>query len=211
MNEELSIFAIARSALFLFMLLNPFLMVIYMLDVIKEFDRKAFLKILVQAAFLSITVFSIFAWTGEAIFTNVMQAHFESLQIFGGIVFLLIGLQFVFTGKTALVQLRGKAEGVFGAIAMPLMIGPGTISASVMIGNRHNALTSFLAITIAVLSSIIILTVLKKTHDYVRPRNEPLIEKYIEIAGRVAALVVGTFSIEMIMSGLSTWFKFGNQ
>ena len=49
---------------------------------------------------------------------------------------------------------------------------------------------------------------LKKVHDLVRARNEPLIERYVEIAGRVVALVVGTYSIEMILQGLSHWFDF---
>jgi hypothetical protein len=31
------------------------------------------------------------------------------------------------------------------------------------------------------------------------------LERYVEIAGRVMALVVGTFAIEMIMRGLETW------
>ncbi len=46
---------------------------------------------------------------------------------------------------------------------------------------------------------------LKKLHDIVRTRNEPLIERYIEVAGRVVALVIGTYSIEMIMQGVSQW------
>jgi hypothetical protein len=48
---------------------------------------------------------------------------------------------------------------------------------------------------------------LKGTHDFVRTRNEPLIERYVEVAGRVVALVVGTYSIEMIMQGLSFWVE----
>ena len=46
---------------------------------------------------------------------------------------------------------------------------------------------------------------LKKVHDIVRTRNEPLIERYVEVAGRIVALVVGTYAIEMIMQGASVW------
>jgi multiple antibiotic resistance protein len=46
---------------------------------------------------------------------------------------------------------------------------------------------------------------LKRFHDFVKPRNEGLVQRYIEIAGRVTALVVGTFAIEMIMLGAGTW------
>jgi len=45
---------------------------------------------------------------------------------------------------------------------------------------------------------------LKMVHDFARPRREVLIKRYIEIAGRITALVVGTVSVEMIMQGVRT-------
>jgi multiple antibiotic resistance protein len=49
------------------------------------------------------------------------------------------------------------------------------------------------------------LLLLKRLHDVVRPRNARLIERYLEIMGRVTALVIGTFAIDMIMRGVQTW------
>ena len=60
-------------------------------------------------------------------------------------------------------------------------------------------------IVLAVAVTILVIVLLKRLHDFVRPRNEKLIERYIEVMGRVTALVVGTFSIEMIMQGLAAW------
>jgi small neutral amino acid transporter SnatA (MarC family) len=31
------------------------------------------------------------------------------------------------------------------------------------------------------------------------------VQRYVEVAGRVMALVVGTFAIEMIMQGVQAW------
>lgn len=197
---------ISKSALLLFMLLNPFLMIVYLMDVVKELDSGVFASVLYRAGIVSAIVFSIFAMTGEAFFQHVLQARFESLQIFGGIVFLIIGLQFVFTGKTAIVQLRGEAKRLFGVITMPLMIGPGSISASILIGSKLNSIQSVAAILLAVSLSVLTLLLLKRLHDYVIPRREPLVERYVEIMGRVTALVVGTFAIEMIMRGLQAWW-----
>ena len=134
-----------------------------------------------------------------------MQAEFASFQIFGGIVFLLIGLQFVFQGTTAIEILRGESQHLAGAIVMPILIGPGTISASVIVGKRHDPLTACVIVFTAVLASAFLVLGLKAAHDYVRPRNGALIQRYIEIAGRIAALYVGTVSIEMIMQGLRAW------
>jgi hypothetical protein len=38
-------------------------------------------------------------------------------------------------------------------------------------------------------------------HDVARTHNEPMVERYIEIAGRITALVVGTYALEMILQG----------
>ncbi|MEO6423073.1 MAG: hypothetical protein ABIR84_10445 [Candidatus Nitrotoga sp.] len=60
-------------------------------------------------------------------------------------------------------------------------------------------------ILLAVFIFVIITLLLKALHDYVRPRNEPLIKRYIEVAGRITALYVGTVAVDMIMQGIRTW------
>lgn len=194
-----------RSVALLFLLLNPFLVIVYLVEVVQKFEHAAFKRVMLRAGAIAMAVFVGFALLGDTVFSRFMQADFASFQIFGGIVFLTIGLQFVFRGSAAIEALRGESAHVAGAIAMPILIGPGTISASVIIGQRHDPLIAIGAIGVAVLGSILIILVLKRIHDWVRPRNEPLIERYIEVAGRITALFVGTFSIQMIMQGLQEW------
>lgn len=186
-------------------LLNPFLVVTYLFDVIQKLDRATFRRVLVRAALIGGLVFCLFALAGSAVFSQVFQTQFASFQIFGGIVFLLIGLQFVFRGPTAIEMLRGESEHLSGAIAMPVLIGPGTLSASVVIGERLPKAWACGAIVTAMVISISTILVLKYLHDHVRKSREALVERYIAVAGRVTALYVGTVSIDMIMSGLLTW------
>lgn len=194
-----------RSTALLLLLLNPFLVIVYLVDVMQKLEWTQFRGVMIRAGLLAGIAFSAFAVLGDRVFSDVMQADFASFQIFGGIVFLAIGLQFVFRGSAAIEGLRGESAHVAGTIAMPLLIGPGTISASVVIGQRHDPITACGAIWLAVALSIAIMIVLKRIHDWVRPRNEPLIARYIEVAGRITALVVGTISVQMIMQGIRTW------
>lgn len=194
-----------RSTALLLVLLNPFLVIIYVIDVVQKLQYSQFVKVMIRAGIIATIVFWCFAILGDTIFSNFVQAEFASFQIFGGIVFLLIGLQFVFRGPKAIKILRGESEYLTGAIAMPVLIGPGTISASVIIGERNDIFPSCIAVLAAVVISILIIIALKALHDFVRPRKEPLIERYIEIVGRITALFVGTVSIQMIMDGLRTW------
>ena len=196
-----------KSFLLLFMLLNPFLLIVYLVDLVQELEWRMFFRILNRAAMISSGVFVTVALLGEFIFEQLLQAQFASFQIFGGVVFLLIGIQFVFKGPDALKNLRGKPEHIAGAIAMPIMIGPGTVSASILAGQQMRPLLAVAAILLAVGLVVLIMVGLKWIHDVVRTRNEPLIERYFEIAGRIVALVVGTYSIEMIMQGMSNWLE----
>jgi small neutral amino acid transporter SnatA (MarC family) len=191
----------------LFMLLNPFLLVVYLIDVFQKLSTATFIRVILRAGFISIVVFSASALLGDVIFEDVLQARFASFQVFGGIVFLLIGLRFVFEGNAAIEALRGESQHIAGAIAMPLMIGPGTIGASILIGKRLGPWQAILAITLTVLLSAAVMIILKRVHDFVRTHNEPMVQRYIEVAGRITALVVGTFAMEMIFRGVETWFK----
>ena len=158
----------------LLVLLNPFLVIIYLIDVVDKLDRKQFTNVLIRAGLIAVAVFWFFTVLGDAVFSSVMQAEFASFQIFGGVVFLLIGLQFVFRGPTAIEMLRGESENLAGAIAMPILVGPGTISASVIIGKRHAVIPACGVVLIAVLVSIVIMIGLKFLHDFVKPKHEPL-------------------------------------
>ncbi len=194
-----------RSATLLLILLNPFLVIIYLVDMVEKLEQKEFARVLIRAGLIATAVFCCFAVVGDAIFSRVVHAQFASFQIFGGVVLLLIGLQFVFRGPTAIEVLRGESEHLAGAIAMPVLIGPGTISASVILGNRHDPFSACVIILVAVAISVTLMLVLKAGHDFVRPRNAPLVQRYMEVAGRITALYVGTVSIDMIMQGVGTW------
>jgi len=196
---------IIKSTILLLVLLNPFLIIVYLIDIVKKKSPETFLKILIRASIISFITFSAFAWLGDSIFRNVLNASFASFQIFGGIIFLLTGIQFIFKGSASIESLRGESKHIAGAIAMPIFIGPGTISYSVIIGERLNKISAFssIALTLFLCSSIIFL--LKRIHDKIQHKKEELIEQYIDIAGRATAFILGTISIELIMNGLSFW------
>ncbi len=189
---------IIRSVVLLLVLLNPFLIIVYLTDIVKKKTVKEFSKGLIWAGIISFTVFSLFAILGDAIFSNFFNASFASFQIFGGIVFLLTSIQFVFKGSATIESLRGESKHIAGAIAMPVFIGPGTISYSVIIGERLSKTNALLAIALTVIICISIIMLLKYLHDKIQEKKEELIEQYIDIAGRVIAMLLGTVSIELI-------------
>lgn len=189
------------------MLLNPFLLVVYLTDIMRNKSDRYFARLMFSSGLISITVFSLFAAVGDYIFRTVLQAEMASFQIFGGIIFLIIALKFVFNSESAMDSLRADSKHLSTNIAMPIMVGPGTIGVSIMAGERLELKMAILAVVVSVTISITIIVLLKKLFDVIARKRESLIEQYIAVSGKVTALILGTYSIDMIMAGLKIWLN----
>jgi len=193
-----------RSFLLLFVLLNPFAMSVYLLPFVASMGFRSFARQLSRAGAIAVVVFLVFAWAGEAVFANVMQVRFFAFLIFGGITFLIIGIRLL--GQIAPAPAPEKVDSdVAASIAMPYMVGPGTISASILAGSRLSPERASLAILLAVATGVAATLLFKRMHDAVRARNERLVHRYTEVAGRITGLFAGSFAIDMILRGLEGW------
>ncbi|MCB0219052.1 MAG: MarC family protein [Chrysiogenetes bacterium] len=195
----------SQSVLFLLVLINPFLVSVYLIDLIRGLELPVFTRILSRAMIISTIAYIAFAWGGDRIFQDVFQVRFAAFQTFGGVVFLLIAVRSMLVGGQVMIELRGDPEHLAGAIAMPFMIGPATVSACVLIGAQSPLWKASLGIVTAVLATTVVLLGLKVVFDRVRERNYRLIERYMDIVGRVSAILLGTIAVEMIFRGLDSW------
>lgn len=196
-----------RSFLLMFVLLNPFILSLYLGELVSGLDLRLFARYLTRAMVISFVVFTLFAWAGEALFENAFQVRFFAFRIFGGITFLIIGVRLMTGGQEA-VTFASKDEQLAAAIAMPFIIGPGTISAAVLAGARLDLGAATAAIALALAAALAALLLFKWVHDIVRTSHATLIERYTEIAGRAAALFAGTFAIDMILRGIEGWLAY---
>jgi len=186
-----------------FSLLNPFLMSIYMIGLIRHSETKVFNKALIQGSLIAYIVFMLFAWGGEAIFSKYLNVRFEAFQIFGGLIFLVIGYRYVFQGADTIGEMRGAPEHLAGTIAMPFMIGPGTISAAVVTGIEMSIGAAALVIGFTMFLTCSILILMKFTHDHLRYKHAKYIDRYFDIVGRLSALLIGTIAVDMIINGVT--------
>jgi small neutral amino acid transporter SnatA (MarC family) len=194
-----------NSITLLLILLNPFLVIVYLIELVQDLELKLFTSILMRAGLIASGVHITFALLGDAVFSELLHAEFASFQIFGGVVFLIVGINFMLRGVETIEALRGPPQHIAGSIAMPILVGPATVSASVIMGNRLSVSSAIAGVLLAVGICVISIIALKMLHDWVKPRHEVLVQRYIEIAGRVTALIVGIYSVEMIMQGLIVW------
>jgi len=198
----------SKAALLLLVIVNPFALSVYLADILRHTSLPTFGGIVARACAVSAFVFGIFAWTGDAIFSQILQVHFASFQVFGGVLFLLIALRFMLSGgQSTLVLLRGEPAHVAGAIAMPFVIGPGTVSAATLAGMRLPLSLALLSIATALATTAMILVLLKAVFDRVKDRYAKVTERYVEVASRVGAVIVGTIAVEMIFQGTVVWLS----
>lgn len=196
---------IFNSAVLLFVILNPFALSVYLIDIFRSNSLRAVAGIVMRAALISGIVFGLFAYTGEAVFTRVLQVRFAAFQVFGGLLFLLVALRFMLSGSATLVTLRGEPAQIAGAVAMPFMIGPGTVSAATLAGLRLEPLAAAAAIVAGVGSTAALLVVFKLLFDWIGARRASLTERYVQVASRISAMAMGAIAVEMTMTGLSAW------
>ncbi|HBC3670355.1 TPA: MarC family protein [Acinetobacter baumannii] len=186
-----------------FSLLNPFLMSIYMIGLIRHTETRVFNMALIQGSLIAYVVFLLFAWGGEAIFNRYLNVRFESFLIFGGLIFLVIGYRYVFQGADTIGEMRGAPEHLAGTVAMPFMIGPGTISAAVVTGMSMSLLEAAIVIALVLFVSCSVLIAMKFSHDHLRYSHAKYIDRYFDIVGRLAALLIGTIAVDMIVNGVT--------
>jgi small neutral amino acid transporter SnatA (MarC family) len=197
--------AFVRSTTLLVVLLNPFLMSVYLLDLIEQLDDQTFARTLSRGALIASVVFGLFAIFGDAIFQSLLQVRFASFLIFGGLLFLVIGLRFAQVGPEALRQLRGSPEHLAGSVAMPFMVGPGTVSASVLAGARLPLVWALGSIAVGMLITVVGLLLLKSIHSRVKRQHAALVDRYFDIVGRASALLIGTIAVDMMLTGYELW------
>ena len=63
-------FEIAKSAALLLVLLNPFLLIVYLTDIVEKHKQTEFNGVLVRASIIASVVFCVFALLGDAIFVG---------------------------------------------------------------------------------------------------------------------------------------------
>lgn len=186
-----------------FSLLNPFLMSIYMIGMIRNIEARIFNRALLQGSGIAYLVFMFFAWGGERIFNQYLNVRFESFQIFGGIIFLVIGYRYVFQGADTIGAIRGAPEHLAGTVAMPFMVGPGTISAAVVTGMDIGLTGAALVMLVTLALTCIILILMKFMHDNLRYKHAKYVDYYFDIVGRLSALLIGTIAVDMIVTGIT--------
>ena len=189
-------------------LLNPFALFIYLQPVMRELSEKDFHKVLFEASLISFVIFALFVIAGDVIFQRIFQLNFEAFRIFGGVIIFTLAFMFIVQGKKSLITMKENLDDLASEIALPFMVGAGTISLCIVMSHKFTALKGMLILSIIMVIHYIIIFLLVKIRNLFAPEFRVAFDKNMEIALRLNGLFVGAIGINMIIVGLNNLYLF---
>lgn len=193
---------IVSSLLPFLAILNPFALCLYLAGVMEDLESRIFVKVLFWASLISLVVFWVSAIMGEPLLVEFVGVRPEALRIFGGIIFFIIAYNYVTRGYRATEVLRGSLEELPSAIALPFMIGAGTITEAILLGKRHGPYLSMLLIFLGLCVCFIVVVGFKLVKDCLKGEREKVFQRYVNILSRINGLLIGAISADMVVSGI---------
>jgi small neutral amino acid transporter SnatA (MarC family) len=88
------------------------------------------------------------------------------------------------------------------------MIGAGTITQSILIGEHTSLSLTLLILLLGVAIAFAVLVVFKLATDHLKKRREDICYHYMDILARLNGLIIGAVSVQMIVFGLHALWTF---
>lgn len=186
-------------------ILNPIALFVYLLPLKKERGLGMFMQVLFKASIISGLIYIIFAVFGKSIF-SFLKVDFEAFRIFGGTVLLSFALSFILQGKDSMIRTRGELNKIAAEVALPFIVGAGTITLSILVGEALTPLKSIFTIISVMVANFIIIMILAKIRYGLKKKPQVVFDKNAEILLRLNGFIVGAYGVDLIITGIKQAF-----
>jgi len=174
---------------------------------VPERDRRV---MAVRAVFVAALILLIFALFGEQML-GALGISLDSFRIAGGIMLFLIALEMVFEKRTERREDRAQEiieqpeiedVSIF-PMAMPMIAGPGSIAAVMLLTSQHDGIDNALVI-LGALGSVLLLTLIGLIAA--GPLMRILGHKVEAVITRVLGVLLGALAVQFVVDGLNASF-----
>ncbi len=183
-------------------LLNPIAMFIFLQPVIRKVSSRELMLILAKAAVTAFVIFALFAVGGDVFFQKVLQIQFDSFRIFGGLVITYLSFVMITQGKKSFITYNADHSIISGEIVMPLMVGAGTISSSVLMGKTFGKVDTVIALILVMVISYILIVALTLIRQRIVTQFEKTFDKNMDMILRLIAFFAGAIGLNMVIVGI---------
>ena len=195
------------SIIEILVMLNPFALFLYLEPIRKDLSHKSFMLVIFKATLISLFICLAFYFSGDVLFRKVFMIDFESFRIFGGIIIFSYAYFFIVKGQKALIMIKENLDDLASEIALPFMVGAGTISLSILLSQKHSLWMGALALLIIFAINFLVLFSLKRFRDSIDGRKfKTAVDKNMEVLLRLNGFFIGAIGINMVLTGIHNMF-----
>lgn len=195
------------SIIEILVMLNPFALFLYLEPIRKDLSHRDFMIVILKASAISFTICLTFFFFGDVIFKQVFRIDFEAFRIFGGIIIFSYAYFFIVKGQKALIMIKENLDDLASEIALPFMVGAGTLSLSILLSQKHSMLIGSVSLVIIFLVNFLTIFFLKKMRDSIEGRKfKTAFDKNMEVLLRLNGFFIGAIGINMILDGIINLF-----
>jgi multiple antibiotic resistance protein len=183
---------IGKAALVLFIIVDPFGNIPIFLGLTQSMTDNQRKKIFNTAILVSFILLLLFSFAGQEIF-NIFGVSIYSFEIAGGILLLIIAIRILISGS---LHEKEDAPESIGAvpIAMPLLVGPGAITTTILNLQSYDIFVTVLSILIVLTSTWVILRFMNQIYRVLGKTGSVII-------ARVMSLFIAAIAIQYIIIG----------
>lgn len=189
-------------------MLNPFALFLYLKPVMHDLSDSDFRAVFLKASLISFSIFLVFLIFGDVVFQKVFRIQFESFRIFGGIVLFSLAYIFIVQGKKAFIQIKGDLHDLASEIALPFMVGAGTISLTILMADQLVLWQGVVSLALIMLINFGIIMGLKRIRQGMRSKRvQTVFDKNMELLLRINGFFVGAIGVDMVVTGITNLVK----
>jgi len=187
------------AAVMLVLIMDPLGNLPIFMSVLKSIEPRRRRIILIRELLLALIILFVFLYSGQAVldFLNVRQ---ESVSIAGGIILFLIAIRMIFPQAGNPTGVAVGEEPFIVPLAIPLIAGPSTLAALILLSNQHpDRMTDWaIALGAAWAVSAVILFFSGVFHRL-------LGEKGLAAVERLMGMILIMIAIQMLLDGVGNY------
>jgi multiple antibiotic resistance protein len=188
--------AVLESALLLFLVIDPFGNLPFVLAVLRNLPPARYRRTIVRETSIALGVLVLFAIGGERVLAY-LSVERASLAVAGGVVLFLISVKMIFGSAAELFRDSYSEDPVLVPIAVPALAGPSAVTVVMILGTQEKVSLGELlsALLLVCVATGLMLLLGRRIADFLGKRGVQAMEKFM-------GLLLNLFAVNMILVGI---------
>ncbi|APD87681.1 YhgN family NAAT transporter [Alteromonas gracilis] len=188
------------AAIMLFLIMDPLGNLPVFMSVLKSIEPKRRQFILIRELLFALGILFLFLFSGQSVL-NFLNVEQETVSIAGGIILFLIALKMIFPSSGSTSGLAVGEEPFLVPLAIPMIAGPSTLAALILLANQAPDRMADWSIALAASWTIsaVILMFSNIFHKILGERGLVAME-------RLMGMILVMIAIQMLLDGVTKYF-----